>query len=179
MISQLRRAQRGFLEIVEHAAIDVGWELIGAKREHPGRFMEWVARELPFGIDKAERIMAVTKAFATTDPEVQRALPSAWTTLFELSRLPIETVQLGVASGDVNPTMTRADARQLVHGTPDEPVFAPRPATPGPKPGFDPNPRLTTEIVVTELLRLPRTDLSDDTALLLHQWLGPNPTETP
>lgn len=179
LVPSLDERRDRILEIVGNAAIDVGQELLEAKREHPGQFMDWVSRELPFGIDKAERIMAVTRAFATCDPIVQQALPRPWTTLFELTRLPIETVERSVDSGEVHPTMTREDARRLVSGETEPPPVERRTVTPGPRPGFDPIPRLSPDVVAGELLRLRRDDLDANLASLLHEWLGPPPQGDP
>lgn len=164
------------IAIVETAALQVGVELRQAKIEHPREFMEWVARSLPFGIDKAERLMAISRSFESVDAEVRAALPPAWTALFELSRLPIESVRVAVEVGDIHPQMTVADARELVSGHREAPQAERRPAKPGPEPGFDPNPRLTTDIIVRELLRTPRSDLSGSMETLLRLWLDPEET---
>lgn len=162
--------------IVESAALDVGAELLAAKKEHPREFMDWVGRSLPFGVDKAERLMAITRAFSTVEPEILASLPPAWTALFELSRLPIERVVVSIESGEIHPGMTVADARDLVTGEREAPETQKRTVKPGPEPGFDPNPRLTTDIVVRELLRTPRSDLSATMETLLRLWL--DETET-
>jgi hypothetical protein len=179
------RADRIF-EILEHAAFDIGAELIEAKREHPREFMEWVQRSLPFGIDKAERLMAISRAFAAADDFTKRALPAPWTALFELSRVPIDAIHSGIAEGEVHPDMTTReairyrksldDAREMVFGHRDAPETEERTERPGPKPGFDPNPVLAADVLARELVRQPRTDLASDVEALLREWLG-DPTE--
>lgn len=171
VVASLDERRDHILAIVEGAALDIGAELLAAKREHPGQFMDWVARELPFGIDKAERIMAVTKAFAGAPPEVQEALPPAWTTMFELSRLPTGFIQEAIGSGKVTPTMSRADARKLVTGSaeprePASPVHR-KPSTSTGESGF----RVGTDAVAHELMRRDPTELPSATARLLQQWL--------
>ena len=176
IIPSLDERRDRIIEIVEHAALGVGAELLAAKREHPREFLAWVARSLPFGIDKAERLMAISRAFSTAPPELMASLPPAWTALFELSRLPIETLQVAVESGEILPEMTVEDARELVRLDRDAPEPQRRTVKPGPDPGFDPNPRLTTDIIVRELLRTPREDLSPSMETLLLDWLGPKET---
>ena len=163
------------LAIVGTAALDVGAELIAAKNEHPRAFMAWVATELPFGIDKAQRLMAISRAFAGADEAVKAALPPAWTALFELARLPIEEVQRSIETGEIAPEMTVADARKLVTGRDEAPELLPPRPTPGPAPGFDPNPRLGADILASELVRADRATLSAPVEYLLRQWIGPDP----
>lgn len=159
-IALAERTER-IVRVLESAAMEVGRELLEAKAEHPGEFMEWVDRCLPFGIDKAERLMAITKAFANADPEVQAALPPAWSALYELSRLPSERLIQAVGTGEVYSSMTVIEAKAVVS-------TAPPPARP---PASPPVPRITTDIVVCELLRQPRKDLSPSLLTLLTEWM--------
>lgn len=152
------------LATFESCAISIGEELIAAKAQHPGTFMRWVEDELPFGIDKAERLMAITRTFGTAGPELRRSMPSAYTALFELTRLPHERLQALVESGDVHPDMTVREARGLA---------APEPV-PLPDEMASPlaEPRVAAEVIARELMRFPRSQLSGDTANLLAAWLG-------
>lgn len=163
------------IALVSDAALDVGAELIAAKKEHPGEFLQWVATQLPFGIDKAERLMSISRAFGTADPLVLAALPPAWTALFELARLPIDVVAESIESGAIAPQMTVSDARQLVSGHREAPVPQIRRAKPGPDPGFDPNVRLNPDHLASELVRCERQSLSEPVEYLLRKWLDPNP----
>lgn len=147
------RAHR-IVALLERAAIDVGQELLEAKADHPGEFMAWVHEAMPFGIDKAERLMAVTKAFATCDHELRSLLPASWTVLFELSRLPTERLYAALEAGSVTPATTVTEAKALT---------APNPLIT--------TPRLTTDVVATELLRLPRADLSPFLEGHLREWI--------
>lgn len=177
VVTTLDERRDRILAIVGTAALDVGAELLAAKREYPGEFMRWVSTELPFGIDKAERLMAVSRAFADADPFVRAALPPAWTALFELARLPIGQVQQSIESGEIAPEMTVRDARKLVTGLLDPPELLPKRPTPGPPPGFDPNVRLDGNILASELVRTDRSALSESVEYLLRQWIGPDPGE--
>jgi hypothetical protein len=168
------RAER-IIAHISDAALNIGAELIAAKAEHPREFLQWVATRLPFGIDKAERLMAITRAFASADPAVLEALPPAWTALFELARLPIDVVAESIESGAITPQMTVQDARQLVSGHRDVPEKLPERPTPGPAPGFDPTIRLPIDHLASELVRCDRQSLSEPVEYLLRKWLDPKP----
>jgi hypothetical protein len=150
--------------VLNEASLIVGRELIAAKAEHPGTFVSWVEDELPFGIDKAERLMAITRAFASSDDKIRAALPSAYSALYELSRMPTDRLRDHIANGDIGPGTTVRDCRQLVNGAPpaDEPILPP----------IKPEPRIGAEVMAKELMRHPRGDLSDTTTAALYRWLG-------
>ncbi len=155
--------------LLQMTALEVGRELLGAKRDHPGRFIAWVGASMPFGLDKAERCMAVSRAFDDADDEVKKCLPAAWSTLFELSRLPSERFQLHLEAGDVNPGMKLAESRQLVAES-DETHPDHRPTAQIAR-EMVLEPRLTTDLVAMELMRLPREDLSASIETMLRLWL--------
>lgn len=154
---------------LQDCALDIGAELQGAKRDHPGRFLVWVEESLPFGIDKAERLMAVSRAFFDVEPDVRELLPTAWSTLFELSRLPSERFQDAVEAGEVHPGLTLAQSRALADKSPEIHPNYRHPgveaADPPPKPG------LTCDLVARALTKLPRTDLTPQMEEDLRKWL--------
>lgn len=155
---------------LERAAIDIGAELIEAKREHPGRFMAWVGAELPFSIDKAERLMAITRTFANCDPEMRSSLPRAHTTLFELTRLPADRLRHAIETGEVTPEITYREAVALrsVADPPEwEPIEMP-PLQPSPVA----EPRIGADLVAKELMRFHRGHLSDEMTVALRRWIG-------
>ncbi len=172
------RRQR-ILAAVDQAVLDVGAELLAAKREHPGSFTEWVVRSLPFGLDKAERLMAITRAFGSIDPSVRAALPPAWTAMFELSRLPIETVHEGIESGAITPTMTVSDARALVSGVREAPEAQERAWQTGPKPGERQIRVADADLLAAKLVREPRDTLTAAAEAQIRAWLDEStPQET-
>jgi hypothetical protein len=175
LVPSLDERRDRILAIVGAAAVDVGEELLAAKREHRGAFMEWVSTSLPFGIDKAERFMAIARAFSGADEAVRAALPPAWTAMFELARLPVGEIQRSIETGEIHPEMSVRDARKLVTGRDEAPELLPPRPTPGPAPGFDPNPRLGADILASELVRADRSTLSGPVEYLLRQWIGPDP----
>lgn len=168
------------LGIVDRAALEVGAELIAAKREHPGEFFAWVARSLPFGVDKAERLMAIARAFGSIEASAREALPPAWTAMFELSRLPVEQVQRSIETGEIHPKMTVADARELVTGLKEAPKAAERTHRTGPEPGSPQRREIDADLVAAKLIRTDRKALSAFMEAQIRTWLGPEPPqETP
>lgn len=169
VVSLDERAQR-IIDAFERTALTIGEELLQAKRDHPGTFMAWVNESLPFGIDQAERLMAVTRAFASADPEMMAALPRASTTLFQLSRLPAERLRKAIETGQVTPQTTYRQAMAL-RTSEDAPTWEAI-DMPEVKPSPASEPRISADIVAKELLRFPRGQLSDDYAVKLRRWLG-------
>lgn len=168
-------------EVMEDAAIDVGRHLIAAKAEHPGEFIAWVERELPFGIDKAERLMAITRSLGDVGPEIRAALPPAYSTLFHLSRLPPPRLREAVETGEVHPGSTYREAEALARSVNGNGVSAgaehAERGRPVPMPEPEPSPvtdrtRIAAELVAEELMRFGADQLSDEMTRRLRTWLG-------
>jgi hypothetical protein len=113
-IMPLEERKARILGVLDDASIQIGLELIQAKEDHTGRFTRWVEEELPFGLDRAERLMMIARAFSDVDPSVKSMLPSAWTALYELAKVPPRALIRSIELGEVSPTMTVADARRYV-----------------------------------------------------------------
>jgi len=114
LIMPLEERKARILARLSATALEIGAELLAARTEHEGEFMAWVERELPFGIDKAERLMAISRSFAEVDPAVRGALPAAWTALYELQKLPPAALARSVDLGVVRPGMTVEQAKEHV-----------------------------------------------------------------
>lgn len=110
----LEEHRQRIFQILNATAVDIGVELMAAKRSHAGRFLPWVEAEMPFGVDKAEKLMAIARAFATAPRESMDLLPNAWTALYELSRVPAEVLHRAVEEGTVTPNTTVENARGFV-----------------------------------------------------------------
>lgn len=155
------RAER-IMYVLEVSATQIGEELIAAKHDHPGKFMEWVDYALPFGIDKAERLMAIQRAMQTVDPDMRDSLPPAWTAMYELSRLNPKVLADLVATGEVTRDMTVAEARRVAK--PDSEVHRPDVVLQDVK-------AHQADLLAWELTRTDRTLLSTDRATELQEWL--------
>ena len=150
------------MAVLERTALDIGVELLAAKDEHPGEFVAWVELSLPFGLDKAERLMAITRTFATCDESTRQFLPPAWSALYELTRLPSDRLRQAIDVGEVRPDMTVAAAKALVRANPGE---------------SSRGTRLSADIVAVELTRYPRSELSPEAAARVAAWMrGSHPT---
>lgn len=148
--------------VLEDAALGIGQELIDAKNEHPGGFVEWVETKLPFGLDKAERLMAITRCFSDYDAETRALLPPAWSALYELTRLPSERLANAIEAGEITPQMTVKSARQLAWEAKLAKEGQPRSSRPT---------RLTADVVAAELMRYPSYEMSDPVRAALKEWM--------
>lgn len=167
VVVTLEERGRRIHDAYERCAIDIGAELVAAKAEHPGRFMQWVDEMLPFGIDQAERLMAITRAFANADADTRAALPSAKSALFELTRLPADRLRQAIEAGEVDRTTTTRQARRLVSDHLNGPVDLPPPSPPPPE-VVSP----TAEMLAAELMKQNVDRLSGETIVRLRRWLG-------
>lgn len=159
--------------VLNKTAIEVGDILIRARYAHPGRFTEWVERELPFSMDKARNLMAVSRAFRTLPPDKRELLPAPWLAMFTLAKAPLELVERGIESGEVNPQMTNRAALALVRR---EPAPAPRKhrgGKPGPPKGArnQSKVQMPASLLVRELLRYTPDDLTPTQRTRLDLWL--------
>jgi hypothetical protein len=91
---------------VDGVALRVGKLLRDARMEHPARFDRWVVNELPFGLETARRLMAISAAYEKLPPETLRSLPRPWQAMYALKQLPPAVLQRAVEAGDIHPDMT-------------------------------------------------------------------------
>lgn len=68
---------------------------------------------LPFGADLAQRYMAIARDLRLSNTDHVRHLPTAVSTLHELSKLDDETFEQALAQGKINPEMERKDVAAL------------------------------------------------------------------
>lgn len=94
--------------------LNVGALLIHAKQLYPGRFMKWVEEELPFGYDKARRLMAIHLAYTQLPEHVQQQLPKPWQALYTITRLGPQEIEQAVAEQSIHPGLTIHHAKQVV-----------------------------------------------------------------
>jgi hypothetical protein len=152
--------------IMDRTALELGAELAAARDEHPNDWREWVEGSLSFGLDTAQRLIAIHKAFEFVPPERRAALPKARTALYELTRLPADRLEQAIDSGDIHPGLTTRAARGL----------APMPRSPNMnRVGEGPVPKvtLTANVVAQELMRFHRSQLEQPVLVALRRWCGP------
>jgi len=98
------------------AVLELGRTLLAARKALPrGQFLEMIKHDLPFKPSTAQRLMKIARDPKITNAAHCAALPSAWGTLYELTKLPEKAFKEGLAAGDVHRGMTRKDAAKIVH----------------------------------------------------------------
>lgn len=97
-------------------ALRVGLLLRQAQRLAPARFSSWVESDLPFGIDTARRLIAISKAYETLETSILERLPRPWQALYALRKLRPDQLALGVSRGLIGPTTTIKEAIAFAGG---------------------------------------------------------------
>lgn len=108
--SRIRRSWRESLE----AVLATGQLLIDAKAALPhGSFAAMIEGDLPFGPRAAQRLMKIAGADHLANATHVSLLPPAWSTLYELARLPAEAFEAAAEAGKIRPDMERNEAALL------------------------------------------------------------------
>jgi hypothetical protein len=96
---------------VNGVALRVGKLLREAKIFDPGGFNNWVIRDLPFGLETARRLMAISAAYEKLPTEALRDLPRPWQALYALKELPSHQILRDIRDGLISSDMTVEEAR--------------------------------------------------------------------
>jgi hypothetical protein len=105
---RIRAASRKTVE----SMIQTGKLLVEAKAKlKHGEFIAMLRSDLPFGPRTAQRLMRIARNPAISKASNWSHLPEALSTLSDLAALSPKTVNLKVASGEINPGTTRAQLR--------------------------------------------------------------------
>ncbi|MDU8946116.1 DUF3102 domain-containing protein [Ovoidimarina sediminis] len=120
-VSQWSHAIRARWQDSVDAILDVGRMLTEAKANLPhGQFGRLFAEDnperLPFTDATARKLMAISRHAALGNRAHVHALPPAWGTLYELSKLPEDKLEGAFSAGLIHPEMERQDAVALVGG---------------------------------------------------------------
>jgi len=117
----IRAVHKLTVEQTVQGVFRMGRMLIAAKvaLDH-GEFTKMIESDLPFDASTAQRLMKISR-----DPRLQKAansqlLPTAWNTLYELTKLDDEAFAQAVGSGAISEQTTLNDARAL------RPSYTPR-----------------------------------------------------
>ena len=106
------------LELGAVSYISAGRKLIQAKKtlkSNGGSFTNLVTVRLGWDLDTAERWMEIARNPVLADSATLRNLPTSWTTLYQLSRLPAKTLEKYIQDGTVHPALTCRAAYALVN----------------------------------------------------------------
>ncbi len=101
------------LHEVDRMALRVGALLRQARAEMPEQFVGWVTNDLPFGLDTAKRMMAISEAYEKLDRAVLDQLPRPWQALYALRALPADELQRAIEAGQITNDMTTAEAQAV------------------------------------------------------------------
>lgn len=101
------------LREVDGVALRVGRLLREAKQAAPSSFDEWVVNDLPFGLETARRLMAISAAYERLPHETLAQLPRPWQAMYALKALPVATLVQGIEDGEITPDMTVRAARDF------------------------------------------------------------------
>lgn len=96
------------------AVILVGRRLVEAKQNVPHGEWGAVIERLPFSRQTANAYMTIAQHGALANRHHGSHLPQSWRTLSVLARMPADVVEEHIATGRINPDMTRGDAQTLV-----------------------------------------------------------------
>ena len=98
---------------VDGVALRVGRLLREAREECPHDFNRWVETDLPFGMETARRLIAISAAYEKLPAETLRGLPRPWQALYALKELSGERLAEAVSAGTVMPEMTVEAAKEF------------------------------------------------------------------
>ena len=106
--------------------VAAGRHLVAAK--DVVRHGEWVSMLKRIGISGAEASRLRSIANRLADLPSMEALPTSVSALYELSRLPADTINHGIETGDITPDMTIRDAKDYRASFGSKPKPKPKPS---------------------------------------------------
>ena len=109
----MARYKAAIIGEVDRMALKVGAILRAARAEHPETFRAWVENDLPFGLDTAKRLMAISEAYEKLPAATLEQLPRPWQALYALRALPLGELQAAVDAGVVTAGMTENEAKAV------------------------------------------------------------------
>jgi len=92
--------------------IAAGRFFVAMKERFSGRFVEIVEMRFDQSLDVIEAMMAIAREFP--DPNTWSSLPSCWTTLERLTRIPQDLREEWRCGGIIHPKLTHREAKELV-----------------------------------------------------------------
>lgn len=142
-------------------ALRVGVILLKAKQVDPDGFDQWVVAELPFGLETARRLMAITKAYGTLPGDRLAQLPKPWQALYALKAVPQDRLAQAIADGEIGPQTTVAEAKRFARVVRGNRPWQLR----------DENRTMRADRTAGALMHYSPTDLSAEAAAMLRRWL--------
>jgi hypothetical protein len=95
--------------------VDVGRTLIEAKEKlQHGQFENMIEADLSMSTQTAQKLMAIARHPVISKAAHARDLPAAWSTLYELTKVPEGKLKAKLDDGTINPSMERKDVAELI-----------------------------------------------------------------
>lgn len=98
---------------VDRMCLRVGALLCEARELDPSGFQSWVEERMPFGYDKARRLIAIHLAYRDLPDSVVRNLPRPWQAMYALRRWAGGRLGQAIEAGEVGPDTTVKGALEL------------------------------------------------------------------
>jgi hypothetical protein len=111
-LDRLDEIEREVYSEVDRMCLRVGALLHEARQLAGRQFPSWVEHNMPFGIDKARRLIAIHLAYSELPEETVAQLPRPWQALYALRARAPQMPEL-IASGEVSTEMTVVQSRVL------------------------------------------------------------------
>lgn len=99
-------------ETVDRMCLRVGALLQEARELNPSGFRRWVDERMPFGYDKAQRLIAIHLAYSSLPAETVAQLPRPWQAMYTLRRWTGGRLEEALESGEIGPDTTVNEARK-------------------------------------------------------------------
>ena len=98
-------------QAVDRMCMRLGELLHEARVLEPEGFNDWVAERMPFGLDKAKRLIAIHLAYRELPEDVVHNLPRPWQAMFALRHWTGGRLEEAIEAGEIGPDTTIAEAR--------------------------------------------------------------------
>jgi len=109
--SRIDQIETEVYETVDRMCLRVGELLWEAKTLDPGNFNAWVDERLPFGNDKARRLIAIFVAYRELPAEKLAQLPRPWQAMYALAPYAQGRLVQALDSGEIGPDTTVKQAK--------------------------------------------------------------------
>ena len=147
---------------IDRMCLRVGELLHEARVLNPAGFREWVEDRLPFGHDKARRLMAIHLAYRELPPETVASLPRPWQALYTLRHWSGGKLDEAIAAGEIGPETTVKQAQEKArHWSSDRPLGSKGAAR-----------YSTADVRAGKLMDFPSDDLDENVFLALRKWMN-------
>ena len=108
--SRLEEIEDEVYSSIDRMCLRVGELLAEARALNPSGFKRWVEQRMPFGYDKARRLVAIHLAYSELPPEKLAQLPQPWQALYALAPFARGQLVEALESGEIGPDTTQAEA---------------------------------------------------------------------